>query len=113
MRLAERAAKDREILAEDKDQPAVHRAVAGDDAIARDLVRVDAEIMGAMLDEHIPFLEGIGVEQNFEPLARGELTAAVLGVDAADPTTHPGRRPFFFEPTENFVHCPSQPIRAR
>ena len=113
MRLAERAAKNREILAEDKDQPAVHRAVAGDNAVARDLVGVDAEIMRSVLDEHVPFLEGIGVEQDFEPLACSELAAAVLGVDASGPAARARRRPLFFEPAENVVHGTSQPIRAR
>jgi hypothetical protein len=54
-----------------------------------------------MLDEHVPFLEGIGVEQQLQPLARGELAAAVLGLDATRPAARPRRRPLFFEPAEN------------
>src|ERR1700737_3203764 len=104
LRLAERAAEDREILAEDKDQTAVDGTVAGDDPVTGDLVLVDAEIMAAMLDEHVPFLEGIGVEQELEPLARGELATAMLGLDAAGATARTGRRPLFFQPAENVVH---------
>src|SRR5208282_1373804 len=112
VRLAERAAEDSEILAEDKDQPAVHRAVAGDDTVARDLVLVDAEIVAAVLDEHVPFLEGTRVEQQLEPLARGELAAAVLGLDAASAATGPRRRSLIFQAAENIVHGTSQPIRG-
>ena len=82
MRLAERAAEHREVLAEHEHQPAVDRAVAGDDAVARDLVVGHAEIGAAMLDEHVPFLERALVEQQLEPLARGELALAVLRGDA-------------------------------
>ena len=77
MRLRERAAKHREVLAEDKNQPAVDRAVAGDDAVARDLLLADAEIMAAVLDKHVPLLERAGIEQDIEPLARGELARRV------------------------------------
>jgi hypothetical protein len=35
-----------------------------------------------MLHEHVEFLEGGIVEQQFDALARGELAAGVLGVDA-------------------------------
>ncbi|SRR6266404_3142320 len=53
------------------------------------------EIVAPMLDEHVPLLEGIGVEQQLEPLARGELATAVLGLDAAGAAARPRRRPFF------------------
>ena len=104
VRLAERAAEDREILAEDKDQPAIHRAVAGDDAVAGDLVGIDAEIVAAVLDKHVPFFEGIGIEQQFEPFARGQLAAAVLGFDAPCPTARPRRGALFFQAAEDVVH---------
>ena len=60
---AERPAKHREILAEHKDKTAVDGAIAGHDAIARDAAPVNAEIVAAVLDKHVPFLEGMGVEQ--------------------------------------------------
>src|ERR1700686_2004029 len=47
-----------EILAEHEHQLAVDRAVAGDDAVARDLVLLHREIVAAVLDEHVPFLKG-------------------------------------------------------
>src|SRR5439155_344949 len=76
-------AEDGEILAEHEDEAAVDRAVAGDDAIARHLLLADAEIVAAVLDEHVPFLEGIGVEQDLDALARGQLALVVLRLDPA------------------------------
>ena len=43
---------------------------------------VHAEIDRAVLDEDVELLEGVLVHQQFEPLARGQLAALVLGVDA-------------------------------
>ena len=109
MRFAERSAEHREVLAEHKDQPPVHRTIAGNDAIAGDLVLVDAEIAAAVLDEHVPFLEGTGVEQQLEPLACGQLAAAMLRLDAASTPAGPGRFPLSFQAVENFLHVASQP----
>src|SRR4051794_41935357 len=103
MRLAERAAEDREILAEHKDQPAVDRAVAGDDAVARHLLLANAEIVTAVLDEHVPFLEGIGVEQHLDALARGQLALLMLGLDPAGAAAGARRRPLFFHPPQDLA----------
>ena len=46
--LAERAAEDGHVLAEDRDGPAVDRAVAGDDAVAVRAVLLDAEVVRAV-----------------------------------------------------------------
>jgi hypothetical protein len=78
MGLAERAAEDGEVLAEDEHQAAVDHAVAGDNAVAADLVLVHAEVGTAVLDEHVPLLKRAFVEQQFQPLARGELALGVL-----------------------------------
>ena len=82
MRLAQRAAEDGEVLAEDEHQAAVDHAVAGDDAVARHLVVGHAEVGAAVLDEHVPLLERAVVEQQLEALARGQLALGVLRVDA-------------------------------
>ena len=42
---------------------------------------VHAEIDAIMLDIHVDFLERIFIEQDIEPLARGQLALGVLGVD--------------------------------
>ena len=78
----QRAAEDGEVLAEDEHQAAVDHAVAGDHAVARDLVVGHAEVGAAVLDEHVPLFEGAVVEQQLDPLARGELALVVLRVDA-------------------------------
>ena len=78
----ERAAEDGEVLAEDEDEPPVDHPVAGDDAVARRPVGLHAEVVAAVLDEHVPFLERAGVEQQLDALARGELALGVLRVDA-------------------------------
>ena len=44
VRLGQRAAEDREVLAEDEHQPSVDGAVAGDDAVAQDALLVEAEV---------------------------------------------------------------------
>ena len=89
--LAERAAEDREVLAEDADAAAVDRAVAGDDGVAPGPVLLHVELVRAVADERVELLEGAGVEQLLDPLAGGVLAACVLlldrglgaGVDAA------------------------------
>ncbi len=85
MGLGERAAEHGEVLAEDEDQPAVDGAVAGDDAVAGDLLLVHAEVRAAVLDEHVPFLEAALVEQQLDALAGGELALGVLRLDAPAP----------------------------
>ena len=44
VRLGQRSAEHREVLAEDEDEPAVDRAVAGDDAVAEDELLVEPEV---------------------------------------------------------------------
>src|SRR6185437_4553765 len=104
MGLGERAAEDGEILAEDEDEAAVDRAIAGDDAIARYLLLGHAEIRRAMLDEHVPFLEAAGIEQHVEPLARRQLALAVLRRYALRPAAGPCRRPLLIELPQNVLH---------
>src|SRR5690606_19409985 len=104
MRLGERSAEDGEVLAEDEDEPAVDRAVAGHHAVARYAALGHAELGRAMLDEHVPFLEGTGIEQNLEALACGELAFRVLGVDPAPAAAEARRRPLFLEPLQYFLH---------
>ena len=90
MRLRERAAEHREVLGEREHRAAVHRAPAGHDAVARGLRRlVHAEIGRAVLDEHVELLERVLVHQQFDALARGQLAALVLRIDARLPAAEP------------------------
>ena len=42
-----------------------------------------------MLDEHVELLEGVLVDQQFDALARGQLAALVLRIDARLPAAEP------------------------
>ena len=63
MGFGKRPAEYGEVLTENENQPTVHGAVAGDDAIAGDHVCIHVEIRAPVLDEHVPFLEAVLVEQ--------------------------------------------------
>ena len=78
----ERAAEDREVLREGEHLPAVDQAVPGDDAVARDDLLLHAEVAAAVRDELVELLEGAGIEQQLDPLARGELAGRVLALEA-------------------------------
>src|SRR5579872_3726780 len=82
MGFGERAAEHGEVLGEHERPAAVDGAPAGDDAIARHLGLIHAELGRAVLDEHVEFLETALVEQELDPLAGGELAARMLGRDA-------------------------------
>ena len=80
--LGERAAEDGEVLGEDEDRAALDPAVARDHAVAGDALRLHAEVVAAVHDERVQLLERAGVEQDLDPLARGELARRVLLGDA-------------------------------
>ena len=90
VRLAQRAAEDGKILAEDEDQPPVHRAAPGDDAIAGHALLGHAEVAAAVLDEHVVFLERIVVEEQLQALAGRELALRVLPFDPRLAAAQPG-----------------------
>ena len=106
MRLRERAAEHGEILGEGKDAAAIHGAPAGDDAVAGDFRLLHAELVGAVLNEHVELLEGILVHQELDPLARGELAALVLRLDAPLAAAAARAVAAFFEPVDNILHSP-------
>ena len=105
MGFGQRAAENGEILGEEIDDAAIDRAPAGNDAVAGNFVfLVHAEIDAAVLHEHVEFLEGIMVEQQFDAFARRQLAAAMLRVDAPLTAAHPGAFATFFEAFENMFH---------
>ena len=79
--LAERAAEDGEVLAEDEHRPAVDRPVAGDHGVAVGPLLVHVELVRAVADEGVELLERARVEQLLDPLARGQLALRVLLLD--------------------------------
>ena len=71
---AEAAAEHCEVLAEDEDGPAEHRAAAGDDAVARHLLLRHPEVRAGVLGERVILDKGADVAQQLDALSSGELT---------------------------------------
>src|SRR5262249_36980540 len=115
MHARERAAEHGEILAEDVDQPAVDRAVAGHHAVTRHFLVLHAEIDRAMLDEHVVFFERAGIEQRIDALACRQLALGVLRLDAALAAAQARRRPAPLQLFQHLLHSgtPAQNVRFR
>ncbi len=96
----ERAAEDGEVLREEEDQAAVDLAVAGHDAIARDLLLFHPEVGAAMDDEAVGLGEGARVEQQLDALASGQAPAGMLALDARLAAAHHGASVQLLEPLE-------------
>ena len=79
--LAQRAAEDGEVLAEDADAAALDRAVAGHHRVAPRPVLVHLEVGRAVADVGVELLERARVEQLLDPLARRVLALGVLLLD--------------------------------
>mmetsp|Transcript_46039 Transcript_46039/g.104903 ORF Transcript_46039/g.104903 Transcript_46039/m.104903 type:complete len:552 (+) Transcript_46039:582-2237(+) len=82
LRLAERAAQDREVVREDEDEAPVDEALPGDDRVAGVLVLLHAELRAAVLQELVVLEEGTLIDEDGEALARAQLPFLVLRVDA-------------------------------
>src|SRR5690606_27184067 len=104
VRLGQRAAEHREVLAEDEHQSAVDGAVAGNHAVAGHAVFGHSEIVAAVLDEDVPFLEAAVVEQDVDALAGGQLALGVLGRDALLAAAQLGARAPLLEFFYDLVH---------
>src|SRR5262249_11658400 len=65
----------------------------------------DAKIVAAVLDEHVPFLKRVRVEQQFDALACRQLALGMLRVDAAFATAGAGGRPLLVKAVQNVVHA--------
>ena len=70
--------------------------------------------MAAVLDVHVELLEGVLVHEQLDALARGQLAALVLGVDARLPAAEPRLRPPPLQLVQHFFHgrCPRQARRV-
>src|SRR3546814_15811191 len=89
VRLRERAAEHREVLAEHEEQPPVDGAVASHHAVAGDFLLLHAEVEAAVLDIHVPLLEGATVEQALQALPPGQLVLCVPRLAALSSAPHP------------------------
>jgi hypothetical protein len=90
VRLGQRAAEHGEVLGEEKDRPAVDGAVAGDHAVAEDLVVPQPEVGRAVGDQLVQLDEAVGVAEESDPLAGGQLAGLVLPGDARGTARLPG-----------------------
>ena len=92
MCLAERAAVDGEVLAEDVNGPAMDLPVARYDPVAVRAVLVETEVVGLMAHEHPDLFEGAFVEEDVEAFSRRELAFLMLlfnaGLAAAEQRLH-------------------------
>ena len=57
--------------------------MTADHAVAADALVLHAEITATVNHEAVELFEGVGVEQQIETLARGQLTGVVLALDAS------------------------------
>ena len=114
MRGRQAAAEDGEVLAEGEHQATVHETLADDHAITGNAVVGHAEIVAIVLDEHVPLLERVFVEEQFEAFARGQLALRVLLLDAMRTAAEARRIALLLEPFDDVFHAPSRaPGRAR
>ncbi len=104
MRLRQRAAEHGEVLAEDEDEAAIDHAVARHHPVAGDFLVLHPEVRAAVLDEHVPFLEGAVVQQQFDALARGELAFLVLRLDALRAAALAGLLALFLQLFQDVLH---------
>ena len=77
---------------------------AGDDTVTRDFLIGHAEVVAAVLDEHIPFFEAAFVEQHLDAFARRKLTFGVLRCDALLATTESRVSALLLELLNDVVH---------
>ena len=96
VRLGQRSTEDREVLAEDEHGPTIDGAVTRDDPIAEER---GLRLGVAIRDERIELDERAGVQQQLQPLPRGEFSTSMLLIDA------------FLSPTETSLR--SQGIEPR
>ena len=78
--LAERAAEDGEVLAEDADPPAVDGAEAGDHAVGVGAVVLQPHAVGPVPGQHVELLEGALVEEVVDPFPGRHLALGVVAL---------------------------------
>ncbi|MGZ9082501.1 MAG: hypothetical protein ACXW3U_10335 [Rhodoplanes sp.] len=59
-----------------------------------------------MFDEHVPFFEGVRVEEHVNALASSELAALMLRINPVLTAAETGERTLFFKLFNDFTHDP-------
>src|SRR5262249_37752348 len=93
-----------EVLREHVDEAALDAAIAGDDAIAVDLLIAEAEVVRPVHDEAPELDERPVVQQQIQPLARREFPLGVLRLDARRATALFGLGDSSLEQLDLFSH---------
>mmetsp|Transcript_27766 Transcript_27766/g.51710 ORF Transcript_27766/g.51710 Transcript_27766/m.51710 type:complete len:605 (+) Transcript_27766:2391-4205(+) len=116
-----RPAQNGEVLAKDIDHTPVDGAPAGNNAVACGFLFFHPEIGAAMRDKHVKLFERVLVQQQFDPLAGGQLAAPMLCVDPLLPAAQTcigaarlkfGQDVFHGRPTDGLVAAYSLLHRA-
>ena len=105
-------AEDGEILAEHINETAIYGPMPGDHAIARNSLRLHAEVDRAVLDKHVVFLERTGIQQHVDTLASRQLTFGVLRLDASLSTALSRGRAPTLEFFQHLLHLYLRPSAA-
>src|SRR5688572_20114407 len=87
MHLPQAAAEHGKVLRKGIDEAPLDRAPAGHDRVAHELLGVEVEVMGAVLDEGIQLAERAFIEQEIDPFAGGQTSFLVLCIDPFLPAT--------------------------
>ncbi len=108
VRLRKRSPEHGEILGENINQPALNAPISGDESVAVNLLLGHAEVVAAVGDELVGFLERALVEQKFNALAGRHLAFFVLALAAFGAATIFGKLvpPFKFGNLLFEVHGP-------
>ena len=102
--LAQGAAEDGEVLAEDADPAPVDGAEAGDDTVGVGPVLLEAHPVGPVPGQHVELLEGSLVEQVVDPLPGRQLALGVVPLDGGRAAGMEGLVLAFFQLGEPFGH---------
>ena len=102
--LTEGAALNREVLRERVYETAVNRTVAADNAFARELFLVLAEVHAAVVNESIEFNEGAFVKQQIQTLVSSQLAFAVLLLDGLLAAAHADVLDFLLRLFDSFLN---------
>ena len=102
VRLGQRAAEDREVLAEDEDEPAVDRAVAGDDAVAEDVVLVQPESVARCVTNASSSTNDPGSSSRSSRSRAVSLPQRMLPFDPDGAAAEQRLGPHLLEPIESF-----------
>ena len=100
----QRAAEHGEVLTEHEHQTAIDGAVTGHHAVTRNGLRAHAEIVAAMLHEHIPFLERTFVEEQLDALTRGQLAFGMLSLNTLGTAAGPSTGTLLLQLSDDLLH---------